>query len=220
MNLSPAWKHSLTKEEVLLFKRLKTPSHIQSYLESLPFNFEKKGETCRSPREVIIHKEAHCMEGALLAASMLWYHGKKPLLLDLKATRPDLDHVVTLFKENGRFGAISKTNHAVLRFRDPVYKSVRELALSYFHEYFLDGGKKTLRSFSQPFSLIPFGTEWITSSKNLWYLPRALDKSKHSPIATPATISGLRPASKIERRAGILVEYKPHGQAHKILLND
>ncbi len=143
-----------------------------------------------------------------MAASILWYHGQKPLLLDLKATRPDLDHVVILFKENGRWGAISKTNHAVLRYRDPVYLSVRELALSYFHEYFLDNGKKTLRSFSRPFSLVPFGTGWITSEKNLWHFPRALDKSRHYPIAPATTISRLRPATKIERRAGILVEYK------------
>jgi hypothetical protein len=146
------------------------------------------------------------MEGALLAGSVLWYHGQKPLLLDLKAARPDLDHVVTLFKKNNYWGAISKTNHAVLRFRDPVYKTVRELAMSYFHEYFLDNGKKTLRSFSKPFSLTPFGPEWVTSPKNLWYLPRALDKSPHYPIAPNTTLASLRPASLIERTSGTLVE--------------
>lgn len=199
---------NLSAEEERFFKKLGSPEKIQNYLEGISFNFEKDGETCRSPREVIAHKEAHCMEGALLAASLLWYHGQKPLLLDLKAIRPDLDHVVTLFREKGRWGAISKTNHAVLRFRDPVYKSTRELAMSYFHEYFLDNGKKTLRSFSQPFSLMPFGRDWVTESKNLWHIPKALDKSKHYPIAPPSAMLKLRPASKIEREAGTLVEHK------------
>jgi hypothetical protein len=145
------WKDSLSKEETLLFKKLKTPGTIQDYLDSLPSNFERRGETSRSPRLVLAHKEAHCFEGALFAAAVLWYHGKKPLLLDLKTGRGDFDHVVTLFKTNGYWGAISKTNHAVLRFRDPLYKTIRELALSYAHEYFLDNGKKTLLSYSRPF---------------------------------------------------------------------
>lgn len=197
---------SLHKEELAIFKKLSRPEKIQDYLDSLHINFEKKGETCRSPREVIRHQEAHCMEGALLAGSVLWYHGQKPLLLDLKAARPDLDHVVTLFKKNNYWGAISKTNHAVLRFRDPVYKTVRELAMSYFHEYFLDNGKKTLRSFSKPFSLAPFGPEWVTSPKNLWHLPHALDKSPHYPIAPNVILASLRKASPIERKSGTLVE--------------
>lgn len=201
----------LNREETKLFKKLNSPKKIQDYLDCLQFNFEKNGETCRSPREVIQKKEAHCMEGALLAASILWYHGKKPILLDLKAIRPDFDHVLAIFKEAGRFGAISKTNHAVLRYRDPVYTSVRELAMSYFHEYFLNSGKKTMRSFSLPFSLIPFGTEWVTSYENLWHIPQALDKSKHQSVAPLTTLSKLRPASKIEIRAGTLVENEePH----------
>src|ERR1700733_9427348 len=127
-------------------KKLSTPAKIQDFLNSLPFNFEKKGETCRSPKASIEADTAHCFEGALIAAAALSLRGQKPLLLDLKASGKDMDHVVALFKRDGKWGAISKTNHAVLRYREPVYASVRELAMSYFHEYFLPSGVKTLRS--------------------------------------------------------------------------
>src|SRR3989344_7563100 len=124
----------LTPPEILVFKKLRTPQKIQDYLDALPINFEDSGETYRSPRRLLGAKEAHCLEGALFAAAVLAYHGQKPLLLDLRTTPRDEDHVVALFRQNGRWGAISKTNHAVLRYRDPVYKDVRELAMSYFHE--------------------------------------------------------------------------------------
>src|SRR3989338_8995545 len=102
-----------TKDEVKLFHRLNTPAKIQDYLNTLPFNFEKRGETCMSPRMVLKTKKAHCVEGALFAAAVLEFHGHKPLLLDLRSTRKpwDYDHVLTVFKKDGFFGSISKTNH-------------------------------------------------------------------------------------------------------------
>src|ERR1700690_3868497 len=117
-----------TKEEMQVFERLNTPQKIQQFLDKLPINFEENGETYLSPREMLRHKTAHCSEAAIFAAVALWYHGQKPLILDLK-TWKDQDHVVTLFKQNGYWGAISKTNHAALRYRDPIYKTVRELVL-------------------------------------------------------------------------------------------
>ncbi len=196
----------LRSDEERLFKKLSTPAKIQDFLNTLPYNFETNGETCRSPREVLIHKKAHCLEGACLAAAVLWYHGEKPLLLDLRSTRNDLDHVVALFKKNGCWGAISKTNHAVLRYREPVYKTIRELALSYFHEYFLDTGEKTMRDYSQPFSLISYGTEWVTSVEDLWDIGADLDDSPHISIL-PVGIK-LRRADKVEIAAGKLVEHR------------
>lgn len=196
----------LRSDEERLFKKLSTPAKIQDFLNTLPYNFETNGETCRSPREVLIHKKAHCLEGACLAAAVLWYHGEKPLLLDLRSTRNDLDHVVALFKKNGCWGAISKTNHAVLRYREPVYKTIRELALSYFHEYFLDTGEKTMRDYSQPFSLIGYGTEWVTSAEDLWDIGADLDDSPHISIL-PVGIK-LRKADKVEIAAGKLVEHR------------
>jgi hypothetical protein len=196
---------ALSHNEKQLFKKLTTPAQIQDFLNSLSYNFEETGETCRSPREVLTHKSAHCLEGAYLAAAVLWYHGEKPLLMDLRSTKRDLDHVVALFKKNGHWGAISKTNHAVLRYREPVYKSVRELALSYFHEYFLDDGTKTLREYSLPFSLKPYGVEWITSSEDLWEIGADLDDSTHVSILPP--LIKLRKADPVEIAAGKLVEH-------------
>ena len=134
----------LTKQELKIFKKLNTPIKIQDFLDKIPMNWEKKGETYFSPRRALEARKMHCLEGAIFAATALWLQGEKPLLLDLKAKGDD-DHVVALYRRNGYWGAISKTNHAALRFRDPVYKTIRELALSYFHEYFLDrDGKKIL----------------------------------------------------------------------------
>lgn len=199
----------LSIEELRVLAKLTNPRLIQDYLDTLAINFEKRGETCMSPRRVLETQKAHCMEGALVAATCLMLAGKRPLLLDLKTTGGDDDHVVTLFKENGHWGAISKTNHATLRYRDPVYRTVRELAMSYFHEYFLNAsGKKTLVSYSRPFSLARFGTSWITSREDLWHIPNALDRAVHTPIAPRTTLAHTREASAIERTAGKLVEWE------------
>ena len=116
----------LSPAEQAVFKKLSTPNRIQDYLEALPQNFSKKsGETCRSPRRLLKDKRAYCLEGAVFAAAALAYHGRSPLLLDLQTTDDDQDHVLALFKEGGLWGAISKTNNPVLRWRDPIYKSVR-----------------------------------------------------------------------------------------------
>lgn len=199
----------LTPEEYQTLKKLSSPSRIQDYLDDLAINFEKRGETCMSPRRTIQTGRAHCMEGALLASAALLVADKKPLLLDLKSVRGDDDHVVVLYREASGWGAISKTNHAALRFRDPIYRNVRELALSYFNEYFLnDTGRKTLVSYSAPFSLTRFGTEWITSESDLWHMPKALDASKHFPIAPREALRHTRPVHHLERTAGKLTEWK------------
>lgn len=153
------------------------------------------------------------MEGALLAATSLTYHGRESLLLDLRSTVHDLDHVVALFKEQKLWGAISKTNHPVLRYRDPVYRSVRELAMSYFHEYFLNSGKKTMRAYSRPFSLKKFKPEtWVIAVGNLDWLAEALDDSPHFPIAPPSAIKKLRKASDFEIRAIKMKEWTKKGE--------
>jgi hypothetical protein len=195
-----------TSERKIL-QRLSSPERIQDFLNKLRFNFEEYGETCMSPARVLRAGAAHCLEGAMLAACALCVHGEKPLLLDLKATSQDDDHVVALFTRRGRWGAISKTNHCVLRYREPVYASVRELALSFFHEYFLDDGRKTLRSYSTPVDLRCFYNRgWMTDEKDLWYIVKALDKASHTNILR--TGQKLRRAEKIEIEAGKIVEWK------------
>jgi hypothetical protein len=211
-------KSGLGHKYYKLLKRLNTPAKVQDFLNSLPFNFENRGDTNSSVEETLKRGSAQCFEGALVAAAALWIQGHKPLLLDLKALRPDFDHVVTIFRQpptgESGWGAISKTNHAVLRYREPVYKSVRELAISYFHEYFLNNGRKTLRSFSEPFNLskgIFDTTNWLTSKENLAELAHKLDRSPHIQILTAKQIKNLRKADEIEIKAGNITEYREGG---------
>lgn len=199
-----------SKEEIKLFRKLNTPQKIQDYLNSLIFNFEESGESCLSPRSVIRKNMADCIEGAVFAASVLEFHGEKPLLLDLRSIKKpyDYDHVVALFKRDGFWGAISKTNHSVLRYREPVYRNVRELAMSYFHEYFLDNGKKTLREYSDPFDLSKLKFDWRTSQGDISEVLTLLDDAQHHKILSRSQEKNLRKADKIEVESTKIVEYK------------
>ncbi|MFZ2187206.1 MAG: hypothetical protein WAV46_01075 [Candidatus Moraniibacteriota bacterium] len=201
-----------TKESAVL-RKLSTPEKIQDFLDALPINHEKQGDTCRSPRQVLREQKAHCIEGAMLAAAALWLHGEEPLLLDLTTLRYDDDHVVALYKRGGYWGAISKTNHAVLRFRDPIYRTIRELALSYFHEYFMNTtGQKTLRSYSVPFSLRRFGTQWITDEEDVWHIAEAIDVVRHFPLVPEKNKRLIRKASLLERKVGREAEWEKKDQ--------
>lgn len=198
----------LSSSELKLLKSLSTPLLIQNFLDTLRINFEKNGETLQSPRRVLKSKNAHCIEAALLAATALWINGKRPLLLDLKADGIDEDHVVALYTVGGCWGALSKSNHATLRFRDPVYRNPRELALSYFHEYF-DGKrkKKTLRSYSRPFDLRKLGSKWITAEEDLWDIAVKLDEYPHFRLFPKQNEKILRPPDHMERKTDALREW-------------
>lgn len=201
------------QKEFAIFKKLSSPKKIQDFLDSMPINHEKNGETYMSVRRTLREKKAHCFEGALVAAYALYIHNRKPLLLDLSTTSSDIDHVVALYKENGYWGAISKTNHACLRFRDPVYKTIRELAVSYFHEYFLnETGVKTLRAYSRPFDLTKYinskDMDWVNSEEDVTALVDALEDSPHFPLFPKENLKHLRKADKMERKAGQIVEWK------------
>jgi len=199
---------STAAKKLRIFKKLSSPARIQNFLDTLPINFEEGGRTCRSPLSVLKKGEAHCLEGAMLAAAALWFHGERPLLLDLRSVYRDDDHVVTLFRHAGRWGAISKTNHAVLRYREPVYKNVRELAMSYFHEYFMDDGVKTLRTHSTPFNLLRYDASWLTDGKDVHYVAEDLDDSPHLELISENSIRRLRRADGIEIKVGKIVEWK------------
>lgn len=214
---------TLNKKEISLFKKLSSPIKIQNFLDTLPINYEKKGETYMSPTRALKAKKMHCLEGAVFAATALWIHGERPLLMDLKVKQGKKkiqeDHVVTLYKRNGYWGAISKTNHATLRFRDPVYKTLRELALSYFHEYFVDKkGNKILRSFSKELDLTNFGVTkskqkgwWVTTNEDLYDIVYALDEAKHFDLFPKKNEKYIRRADKMERKAGELTEWDKNG---------
>ena len=191
----------LTPRERQQFARLNTPQKIQGFLDKLPANFELDGDTHMSPRRVLKARVAHCTEGALFAAACLAFHGYAAYLLDLRSLPSDQDHVVTLFKERGLWGAISKTNHAVLRWRDPIYKSPRELAMSYAHEYYLKSGRKSLIAFSKPFRVTRYApARWVTAEDNLDWLIVALDDSPHIAVAPKASLKRTRRATKFERQ--------------------
>jgi len=199
----------LSKAEFAILKRLNTPEKIQAYLDAIPQNFELGGETCLSVREALRQRRALCIEGAMIAAAALWVHGEPPLLMDLKATR-DYDHIVTLFRRNGCWGAISKTNHPVLRWRDPVYRSLRELAMSYFHEYCNRRHQKTLRSYSVAYDLRRLHPMlWVTQEKNCWDVGWALDAARHYRLISNRQAKLLRLRDPLEREAQKLQYHRP-----------
>lgn len=199
----------LTLPEVRLLRKLNSPRKIQDFLETLPYSFDRGQDMLRSPRRVLRERTAHCIEGALLAAAALWVNGQRPLLLDLRSTPDDLDHVVALFRWHGNWGAVSKTNHAVLRYREPVYRTVRELALSYFHEYFLDDGRKTMRDYSRPYDIAHrHGFAWLTRQDDLWDIAQDLDDSPHQSILASHQIRTLRRADPVEIAAGRLTVHR------------
>jgi hypothetical protein len=201
----------LQPDELRILRPLTTPKKIQDFLNKIPMNF---GDTCLSPRGVLRERRAHCMEGAMLAAVALRLIGRKPLVIDLKSFPHDDDHVVAVFQEDGCWGAISKTNHAVLRYREPIYKTIRELVMTYFHEYFLNDGRKTLRSYTNPIDLSQLDKKgWMTAEDDVFYVPEYIDDKLHIPILTKAQIARLRKADEVEREAGKIVMWrKPSGK--------
>ena len=203
----------LSAEEQKTFRRLNSPRRIQDFIDSLAINMERDARTYMSPRRVLASGQAHCVEGAMLAAAALAFHGERPLLLDFQAAYHDEDHVVALFRANGHWGAISKTNHPGLRYRDPIHHSVRGLAASYFHEYYLWDGRKSLRYFSRPFDLSRHPPEsWVTAGQDLDWLVHALDASAHAPIIPKGNLRKLRPASAFEIQASAAVEWSEDGR--------
>ncbi len=198
-----------SNQETKLLKTLSTPTKIQDFINSLEFRIVGTNETCSSPRQVLIDRKAQCMEGAMLAAAILRFHGHRPLIIDLVATKHDADHVIAVFKIDGTWGAISKTNHGVLRYREPVYRTIRELVMSYFHEYFLQSNrKKTLRSFSRPIDLSRFDNlNWEVNDDDNWFIPEYLTTINHTPILTKQQITKLRIADEIEVKMAAITEW-------------
>jgi hypothetical protein len=170
-----------------IFRRLSTPARIQAFLDhELGYNLEPDGDTCYSPRRVLRDRVAHCMEGALLAAAALRMLGYPPLLVDLEAVR-DSDHVLAVYRIDGRWGAVAKSDYSGLRSREPVYRTLRELAMSYFEHYFNPAGEKSLRTYSRPVNLKQFDRwDWMTSEDNVWAVPNHLVDIPHIRLITPA----------------------------------
>jgi hypothetical protein len=172
--------------ERAVFRRLTTPEKIQRFLDDLAYNKEKRGPTCLSPRTVLRERTAHCMEGAMLGAAALRVIGHPPLLLDLEAVRDD-DHVLAIFRLRGHWGALAKSNYSGLRYREPVYRTLRELAMSYFEHYYNLKREKTLRNYSRPVNLRRFDAMgWMTSEEDVWEVPEYLTTISHTPLLNGA----------------------------------
>lgn len=196
-------------KEYSLLSKLNTPEKIQTFLESIPFNHEKKGETCMSPLRVLREHTAHCIEGAFLACVCLMLSGRKPIIVSLKVKKSDDDHILIIFKQNGYYGALSKTNHPVLRYRDPIYRTIRELVMSYFHEYFLyTDGTKTLLGYTNPINMKRFGTKWITAEADLWDIAESIYNTPIIQIVPSKNKRFLRKATKFERKSLNVQEWK------------
>jgi hypothetical protein len=190
-----------TKAEVAKLKTLNTPFRIQTFLDKTEYNGTKE---TRSPRYVISLNRSHCMEGALFAAACLENIGYPPLVLDLQAFNDD-DHVIAIYKVKGFWGAVAKSNFTTLRYREPVYRSLRELAMSYFDFYFNLNGEKSVRGFSLPQNLKKFDSIlWRTTEDDLEEIGYYLDKVKHFPLVNKEQIRNLENASDSLMKSSLL----------------
>jgi len=201
-------KIGFSKEDISVFKKLNSPAKIQDFLDNeVSYNLEEKLETFYSPKLVLRYKRAHCFEGSVFAAAALAFNGFKPLLLDLRAVKDD-DHVVAVFRQNGLWGAIGQSKFIGLRYREPIFPSIKCLSLSYFENYFDWNAKKDLREYSSPFNLEKFGKKWMVSDdekKGIEFLADALDKSRHFDLIPKKTSKFLRKVTKFNYKAEILV---------------
>lgn len=190
-----------TTAELRALRALNTPDKIQNFLTRIPYH---KAGTAFSPRMVLREKTAHCLEGAIFAAACLYVNGRPPLLLDLEGHH-DSDHVICVFQENGAWGAVAISNYAGLRYRAPVYRSLRELAMSYFNDYFNLRRERTLRTYSQPVNLKRFDKlHWMTREDNVWFIAEHLCDIPHTRLLTPKMERALKPVDQRALRAGIV----------------
>jgi len=169
----------LSAKDLRTLRSLNTPVKIQKFIDAIPYDY---ADTARSPKRVLRERAGHCMEGAMLSAAALRINGYPPLVMDLEAVRDD-DHVVALYREHGLWGGIAKSNYAGLRFRSPIYRTLRELALSYFEHYYNLRGERTLRAYSGPVNLTRFDDQrWMTSEEDAWCVPEYLVNARHYPL--------------------------------------
>jgi len=175
--------HDFNSSERRILKRLNTPLKIQQFLDDeINYNKERFGDTVYSPRLVLRHRTAHCVEGALFAAAALEFHGRPPLIVDLEVVR-DEDHVIAVYRVNRCWGAVAKSNYSGLRYRSPVYRTLRELVMSYFDVYYNLEGEATVRRYSRPVSLHRFrGLKWRVAEDHLWEVVKHLGAVRHTPL--------------------------------------
>jgi hypothetical protein len=193
--------NTLTPAEIRKLRSLKDPHGIQRFLDDMPYHL---ADTAWSPRRVLREGTSHCFEGAMFAAAALRANGFTPLVFDLEAEH-DTDHVVAIYRVREHWGAIAKSNYTGCRYREPVYRSLRELAMSYFEGYFNLRRERSLRTFSRPVNLTRFDNlAWMTTDKPLWFAAEYLFTIHHYPLLTPAMVKSLHRLDHRSFRAGCL----------------
>jgi hypothetical protein len=189
-----------SRAETRALRTLKTPYGIQKAIGAMPYHL---ATTAWSPRRVLRERTAHCLEAAIFGAAALRVIGHPPQLLDLEAVN-DTDHVIAVFRERGLWGAIAKSNYAFLEYREPIHRTLRELALSYFPAYFNLRGDRTLRTFSRPVDLRRFDDrDWMTSERDVWFIPEYLLAIAHTPLFDAATAKRLHRTGARDFKAGL-----------------
>lgn len=197
------FEHHLSPDELEQFINLRTPQDIQNYLDGLPYVGE---ELNRSPLRVMRDRQCHCLDGGILAALALYKIGYRALVVDL-VPEPgmDDDHVLAIFKQNNCFGAVAKSNFVGLRYREPVYRSLRELAMSYFEGFYNIRGVKTLRGYTRPLDLSSYDQYgWATSEAGVEKITTALYRRKPIYLLTPEQVASLTTVDRRSYEAGLL----------------
>jgi hypothetical protein len=194
-------RSGFTPTEFRKLRSLKDPYGIQGFLDDQPYHL---ADTAWSPRRVLEENTSHCFEGAIFAAAALRVNGYPPLIVDLEAER-DTDHVIAVYKQDGHWGAVAKSNYTGCRYREPVYRSLRELAMSYFELYFNQRRERTLRSFSKPVDLARFDQfDWMTSDRPIWFIAQYLFTIRHFPLLKPSIVRRLHRLDERSFYAGCL----------------
>lgn len=196
--------YGFSPKELRTLSCLDSPKRIQRYLQKIGYNLEENGETCSSPRRVLREKEANCIEAAIFAAAALRFHGHPPLIVDLTSVHDD-DHVIAVFNAFGHWGSIAKSKYTGLGYREPIYRTIRDLVLSYFEDYFNFRGEKTLRAYSRPVNLARFDkVNWMTTEENLFCISDYLNRISHSTLMTRGMTNNLSRVTSISKEAGEL----------------
>jgi hypothetical protein len=204
LRTNPKSKFGFPKEECRVLSQLNTPKKVQDFVDRIEYNLEEHGETCYSPRRVLMEKKANCIEGAIFAAAALRFHGHPPLIVDLTSVRDD-DHILAVFKKRGHWGAIAKSKYSGLVFREPIHRTIRELAISYFESYFNFDGEKTLRGYSRPINLSRFDSrDWMKSEKDVFFIADYLNEITHKSLITNSMVRDLRMVTPLMKEAGEL----------------
>ncbi|MFI5388902.1 MAG: hypothetical protein ACHQY2_04210 [Candidatus Eremiobacterales bacterium] len=194
--------HGFSAREWRTLRSLKTPAGIQRLLNALSYH---DADTAWSPRRVLREGTGHCLEGGILAAAALRAIGHAPLILDLEGEKDD-DHIIAVYRERGHWGAVSKSHFNGLRERPPIFRTPRELALSYFEDYYNGRGERTLRRYSRPIDLSRFDhLDWMTTERPIWFVPRYLvEEARHIPLISRAQAKSLVRLDRLSIQAGLI----------------